>query len=107
MHTMIRQVCQRALSPHLDIPAPLFHKGIGPEWRTDPDLRVLISKDYICFGFPDFPSALKADICVENVNSVLLIMDPRDALVSEYFSFKLGGVSGITQGEHREIYCSG
>jgi hypothetical protein len=42
------------------------------------------------FWFSRFSSALKADICDENVKSVLLIMDPRDALVSEYFSFKPG-----------------
>jgi hypothetical protein len=93
MHAMIQQVCEKALIPNLSIPDRLFNKGIGigSEWNTDPDLRALISEGYIYFGFRHFPTALKDDICAENVKSVLLVRDPRDALVSQYFSLKPGG----------------
>ncbi len=91
MHRMIRQVCERSIIPHLNIPGPLFEKGIGPEWKTDPELLKLILDGYIYFGFRDFPPVFKTGIDFTKTKNVLLVRDPRDALVSQYFSFMPGG----------------
>jgi len=64
---------------------------MGRKWKTDPDLLKLIVDGYIYYGFRDYPPIFKTGIDFTKTKNVLLVRDPRDALVSQYYSFKPGG----------------
>ncbi len=89
MHKMINQVCHEAKVPAVSIPDVLFIEGVPTEdWDADPDLVEFIGPGRIYFGFrhlPDF--LLEPRIDLYGKRAVLLVRDPRDALVSAYFSF--------------------
>lgn len=91
LHTMVRQVCERAELPHMNVPAPLFNLGYGSAWAEDPDLLPYIKPGYVYFGFRELPAIFYDNIDFNASPSVLLVRDPRDALVSQYFSFRPGG----------------
>jgi hypothetical protein len=103
MNRMIRQVCEKEDIPDLNIPGPLFTKGVDPSWKTDADLLQLIKPGYIYHSFRDFPPVL-AEVMKNNAyKCVFLVRDPRDALVSQYFSFMPGG-SHIIPNENPEHF---
>jgi hypothetical protein len=96
MHNMIKQVCIKSKIPFCDIPVPMFNKGIADHiWNNDPSLRMLIKDGYIYLGFRRLPVILTTEINESATKSVLLVRDPRDALVSQYFSFKPGGSHAV------------
>jgi hypothetical protein len=65
----------------------MFLAGMIPrDWRFDPDLASLIRGGNVYLGFRDFPAALRSDPKFGASPKVLLVRDPRDALISEYFS---------------------
>jgi hypothetical protein len=91
MYTMISQVCKAVQIPALSIPDMLFKEGIvSSEWENDQELLGLIEPGHIYYGFRFLPEILlNPQIRLREKKSVLLVRDPRDALVSEYYS--LGG----------------
>lgn len=89
MHSMIHQVCKREGIPLLDLPLACFHLGIPPEsWLNERDLLGFFQDGRVYCGFRNFPPLLLGPGSIlERRKSVLLVRDPRDALVSHYFSF--------------------
>lgn len=89
MHSMIQGVCRAAAIPAANIPDLMFLEGVDERtWRHDPRLLSLISDGRVYYGFRSFPEFLLApDSLLPRCKSVLLVRDPRDALVSQYFSF--------------------
>jgi hypothetical protein len=89
MHNMIAQVCAEANIPALNIPAILFREGIrDQDWRDDKRLLEFITPGRIYYGYRYLPEILQGpETALENSKSVLLVRDPRDALVSEYYSY--------------------
>ncbi len=89
MHKMIAQVCKAVQIPAISIPDMLFKEGVvASEWENDPELCKLIEKGRIYFGFRFLPEfLLSPQLRLREKKSVLLVRDPRDALVSEYYSF--------------------
>lgn len=88
MHQMINDVCQLAGIPAVTIPDILFLEGYMDTWQADERLAELIQPGRVYYGFRFLPSFLASEnvrLCEKK--SVLLVRDPRDALVSEYFSF--------------------
>ncbi len=61
-----------------DIPAP--------DWQSDPALKRLIAPGNVYGVFRDMPVALLDDELFVAGPRLMLIRDPRDALVSEYFA---------------------
>lgn len=93
--TMLTNMMEDALSaagkPHVNIPRIFFHSGVPPEvWRTRAALRQIISPGMSYVGFRALPEFLTTEMLVRS-KSVVLLRDPRDALVSAYFSFGPGG----------------
>jgi hypothetical protein len=65
----------------------MFQAGMIPrDWRFDPGLASLVRGGNVYLGFRDFPAALRSDPNFVASPKVLLVRDPRDALISEYFS---------------------
>jgi hypothetical protein len=62
------------------------HNLAAKDWQHDPALRSLIRPRVIYGGFRDAPIGLFEDPTFVVAPKLLMIRDPRDALVSEYFS---------------------
>ena len=71
----------------VDIPATMFDEGYRySEWNAVPGLKNLLWKGNMYLGFRDAPTIFYNDPIFRAGKKVLLVRDPRDALVSEYFS---------------------
>jgi hypothetical protein len=65
----------------------MFEVGLIPrDWRFDPALPSVVRGGNVYTGFRDFPAALQSDPRFIASRKVLLVRDPRDTLVSEFFS---------------------
>lgn len=70
----------------IDIPGEMFKAGYRyTEWNTE-SLSELIWPGNVYIGFRDAPTALYGDPVFKKARKILMVRDPRDALVSEYFS---------------------
>lgn len=89
MHKMIAEVCRGAKIPCVSIADTLFCEGfMENDWGGHPGIRQLIGPGRVYYGFRSLPDALLDDsLQLKNKRSVLLVRDPRDALVSQYYSF--------------------
>jgi hypothetical protein len=89
--TMFNQVCKR-LATHnqanfVDVPAGMFRSNMpASAWIRDPELNSLIYPGNTYGGFRNFPLALADNKHFRAARKILLVRDPRDALVSEFFS---------------------
>jgi hypothetical protein len=71
----------------VDVAGQLFKSGYPlHQWINDPALARIIKPGNLYGGFRDWPLALARDPAFAAARKVLLVRDPRDALVSEYFS---------------------
>jgi hypothetical protein len=87
MNAMIHAACKQAKVPALSIPDTFFLEGLDESWSRDPSLLPLIDEGRIYFGFRYLPPIFFQPGFLKGRKSVLLVRDPRDALVSEYYSF--------------------
>jgi hypothetical protein len=71
----------------VDVAGSLFNKNIKVgEWVRDPSFGEIIRGGNVYGGFRTFPSGIQEHPAFQDGKKVLLVRDPRDALVSEYFS---------------------
>lgn len=89
MYNMIRDVCAEANIPAISFPDLFFQEGIfDHEWCNDRQLLEYVVPGRIYYGFRYLPEVLRDPaVQVRRRKSVLLVRDPRDALVSQYYSF--------------------
>lgn len=93
MNNMIESVCSLAGLPSLSIPDVLFKQGVMDEdWSTDESIAPIFGENLIFYGFRYFPLIIEDRLdYFKSCKSVILVRDPRDTLVSEFFSY--GGAS--------------
>ncbi|HEX3430347.1 MAG TPA: sulfotransferase domain-containing protein [Rhizomicrobium sp.] len=71
----------------IDVAGTLFKSGLRvSDWQNDTGLRELLRPGNVYGGFRNFPVGLVADPRFRKWRKILMVRDPRDALVSEYFS---------------------
>lgn len=71
----------------IDIAGDLFDNNVpAPRWANIPPPEGLIVGGNCYGGFRDLPGGITADPVFKAATKVLLVRDPRDAIVSEYFS---------------------
>ncbi len=71
----------------VDIAGQLFQNGIPVrDWQRDAGMGKLLKPGNVYGGFRNFPLGLTGDETFRNSKKLLMVRDPRDALVSEYFS---------------------
>lgn len=89
MHAMIGAVCNKAGIPAVSIPDLLFSYGIADaQWSNDASLAPAFDRNLLYFGFRYLPPVLMSPgLQTRARRFALLVRDPRDALVSQYFSF--------------------
>ncbi|NEQ37164.1 MAG: sulfotransferase domain-containing protein [Okeania sp. SIO3I5] len=82
------KVCLLKNLPYINIPGLTFQQGIPDQlWESQNLLNSLI-KDGYCYGvFRYYPNFLKSNKLLEKRRKILLVRDPRDAIVSAYYSF--------------------
>jgi Sulfotransferase domain len=87
LNKMITALATQRRLPFVDVTGELFKAGIPPdEWRSDADAARLFDGGNVYGGFRDCPLAIRELPLFVGSKKILLIRDPRDALVSEYFS---------------------
>lgn len=106
MHKMIGEVCHSASIPGMSIPDTLFKEGIfEKDWEGDEHILDLIAPGRIYYGFRKFPIILLHEsLRLKEKKSVLLVRDPRDALVSQYFSYGGKNISHKLPDKNQEVF---
>lgn len=71
----------------VDIPGVMFTQAVRYiEWNNHPRIADLLWRGNVYIGFRDPPTGFYADPVFKGGKKILMVRDPRDALVSEYFS---------------------
>jgi len=71
----------------VDVAGTFFKQNVTTKsWINDPAVERLLAGGNLYGGFRNFPVALAKTEFFSNCKKALLVRDPRDALVSEYFS---------------------
>ncbi|MCR0983679.1 sulfotransferase domain-containing protein [Roseomonas populi] len=87
----------------VDVAGQLFAKGVSvPAWQNDAGLGELLHGGNLYGGFRNAPLGILQHPRLQSGPKVLLVRDPRDALVSEYFSNAYSH-SIPAEGETREM----
>jgi hypothetical protein len=89
--TLLNKVCSllaRANSkPFVDVAGTFFRNDVNAGgWMNDPAVRKILRPGNVYGGFRNMPICLKDTAAFVNAGKLLMVRDPRDALVSEYFS---------------------
>lgn len=72
---------------YVDVAGQLFRSGSSVDsWQFDPAISGLLLPGNVLGGFRDYPYGMAAQEKFASAKKILMVRDPRDALVSEYFS---------------------
>ncbi len=86
LNAMVSELCKAADVSFVDVPGLLFSKGYPLSAVTN-HCGGLFGQEGVCFGgFRHIPPPVLGLELTANSRSVLLVRDPRDMLVSHYFS---------------------
>ena len=87
MNQMVSALAKMNGVNYVDVAGQLFAKGVSvPAWQNDRAMSGLLHGGNLYGGFRNAPLGLVGHSLVQDARKVLLVRDPRDALVSEYFS---------------------
>lgn len=85
MNNMIRAACQMLDYEFVDIQSHFFNTGVSDSDIPSETSEIFKPKGYVYSGFRYFPN--QYDIpCLNDCPLIVLVRDPRDAVVSQYFS---------------------
>jgi hypothetical protein len=110
--TMLNRLCAALAKTNsmnvVDIPGSLFKQDVPVKsWINDPDIEDLIHPANVYMGYRNFPKMLSGRPIFSEARKILLVRDPRDALVSEYFSnaysHRLPDVVNVDGGAARQL----
>jgi hypothetical protein len=93
LNGMIEAVCSKANVPSISVPDILFMHGVTePDWELDERLLAFFQRGLLFYGFRQLPEILiHPSVGLADKKCVLLLRDPRDALVSAFYSFSDSG----------------
>lgn len=87
LNSLIIELARLNKRPFLDIAGRFFEANVAEQdWREDPAVLQLIVAGQVHGGFRGMPPVLRRSPLWHKARKILLVRDPRDALVSEYFS---------------------
>jgi hypothetical protein len=87
MNLMLLDLAEANGWPVVLLPDKAFAAGYRyPDWNGNPELFRILRRGNLYAGFRDAPSGLFGRPAFKDAKKILLVRDPRDALVSEYFS---------------------
>ncbi|MGB3534817.1 MAG: sulfotransferase domain-containing protein [Microcoleaceae cyanobacterium] len=85
--SIIREICSHVNIPVIEFENFLSRQGIESSLVPDNTLNIFVQEGYGFAGFRMFPDYLQL-VNTTGLKKILLIRDPRDILVSWYFSLK-------------------
>jgi hypothetical protein len=86
-NSIVQALAMRHGLPFADVGGELFKAGITvARWQPDPALGQVLRPGNVYGGFRNFPLGLTGHPLYQRAAKALLVRDPRDALVSEFFS---------------------
>jgi hypothetical protein len=87
LNTMVSALAKRQGVSYVDVPGQLFKAGLKNDaWRADPAMGELLRGGNLYGGFRNAPVGIFDLPAFKQAPKILMVRDPRDALVSEYFS---------------------
>jgi hypothetical protein len=86
LNRIIMQLARRNRSIPVDIPGTFFRNGYRVQHWEQAELSPLIAPGNVYVGFRNFPTPLQSLPAFQEAKKVFMFRDPRDALVSQYFS---------------------
>lgn len=98
---MLMDVCKQKKIPVVDLATEIFNLGIQPTMLTKDINTIWKEQGYAYLGFRSFFPAIDFDF--NQTKNILLVRDPRDMLVSLYFSIKYSHVEPADAGSGNSI----
>ncbi len=87
MNSMLTDLARLNGLPFVDMGGRFFSANVAEQdWRSDPAVLSALMPGTVYGGFRAMPMALAHSPLYQRSPKILLVRDPRDALVSEYFS---------------------
>jgi hypothetical protein len=87
MNSMVNALADMNAVRYVDVAGRLFEKGVTvPSWQNDAGMQALLRGGNLFGGFRNAPLGLVGHPLLAAGPKILLVRDPRDALVSDYFS---------------------
>jgi hypothetical protein len=87
MNSMVNALADMNGVRYVDVAGRLFEKGVSvPAWQNDAGMQALLRGGNLYGGFRNAPLGLVGHPLLAAGPKLLLVRDPRDALVSDYFS---------------------
>lgn len=96
---IFEDICRELNIPLISIAKSAFNQGVEEGNFTAEICQLFVKRGYGFYGFRYFPAYLK-NFDLSQFKKILLVRDPRDILVSHYFSMK--NSHAIPQGEMGE-----
>ena len=88
LNKLMVDICRINEIPSVPLPELAFQQSIPTEaWEDCTELNSAILDGYCHRGYRHFPLFLKQNPLLNQRKKILLVRDPRDAIVSAYFSF--------------------
>jgi len=98
---LLHDVCRLINIPVVDLNTRIFNLGIQPNLLTEDINGIWNKQGYAYLGFRSFFPVLDFDFT--QTKNILLIRDPRDMLVSYYFSLKYSHVEPENAGSENAV----
>jgi hypothetical protein len=87
MHSMVHDLARLNGHPFVDVGGRFFAANVPEQaWRSDPRVLDALAPGNVYGGFRAMPLVFTQSGLFRRSRKILLVRDPRDALVSEYFS---------------------
>lgn len=87
LNRVARQLARYNNYNFVDVGGRLFSNNIRvSQWIRDPSFAEIVRPGNVYGGFRNYPSGFEHNRIFREGRKILLVRDPRDALVSEYFS---------------------
>jgi len=88
LNSIFVDICRVNDIPDFPLPEMAFEQGIPTEaWDNCTAFNSIIEDGYCYRGYRHFPLFLAKNNLIHQRKKILLVRDPRDAIVSSYFSF--------------------
>jgi hypothetical protein len=87
LNSICQALCEMADRRFVRVGETFFDANVvAVDWSNDPAVRGLVHPGNVYGGFREMPVALRGLPMFERAPKLLMVRDPRDALISEYFS---------------------
>ncbi|MGG5810052.1 sulfotransferase domain-containing protein [Falsiroseomonas sp. CW058] len=86
LHKIVHYLARRNNVNAVDVPGTFFRQGFTVADWMKADLSEVIAPGNVYLGFRSFPANLAALPAFASAKKIFMFRDPRDALVSQYFS---------------------